>query len=83
MKRSSELHERIVNSKKRSHCHLFLRRMEEIISVEDLRQSQNQSRHHKRYIFERALHIEGTYFHAFRTSDQIGHLHGAPKIKIA
>jgi len=27
MKRSSELHERVVNSKKRSHCLLFLKWM--------------------------------------------------------
>jgi len=27
MKRTSELHERAINSKKRSHCNLFLRRM--------------------------------------------------------
>jgi len=25
--RTSELHERVINSKKRSHCHLFQRRM--------------------------------------------------------
>ena len=37
-----------------------------LISVEDLRQSKNQSRHNKRYIFEGSLPIRGTYFHAFK-----------------
>jgi len=49
------------------------------IFVENLRQSWNQSRHHKRYIFERALYIRGAYFHVFQTNGQIGHTCVAPK----
>jgi len=39
-----------------------------LISVEDLRQLQNQSRHNKKYILEGApaQHIRGACFQAFR-----------------
>jgi len=44
-----------------------------LIYVEDLVRQSYQSRQHKRYIFEGALRIGGTCFHAYKTSDQIGH----------
>jgi len=44
-----------------------------LISVENLRQLQNQSRQHKRSVFEGTLQIRGAYFHAFQTNGQIGH----------
>ena len=41
-------------------------------SVNELRQSKNQSRHNK-ITFWGALHVTGAYVHVFKTSDQIGH----------
>ena len=77
-KRTSELRERAINSKKRSHCHLFWEECRKGFNLcwiykEYIRQSQNQSRHHKRYNFEGVLHIRGACFHGFRTSDQMGY----------
>ena len=82
--RTSELHERAINSKKRLQCYYFLEerrkgfnlcwRSNAIVEPKSAQQKID---------FWGALHIRGEYFHAFQTNRQIGHLRGAPKTKMA
>ena len=71
MKRTSELYERAINSKKRSHCHLFQRRMQERLQLLlKILGSRITKVGTTKDIF---LHIRGAYLHAFQTFGQIGH----------
>jgi len=79
-KRTSEPHERAINSKKKSQCHLFFRccrkgfnfcwRSKAIVEPKLAPQKID---------FEEALHTRGACFHAFHTNGQIGHTCVGPR----